>query len=49
MRKEICSFEYLQHKIQNNKRSIVLFGAGVIGQMVVPQILQSYGIIDFID
>ena len=49
LKKEICSFEYLKKKIQDNKMSIVFFGAGAIGQIVIPQILLSYEITDFID
>lgn len=49
MKKEICSFEYLKKKIQDSGMSIVLFGAGAIGQIVIPQILLSYEITDFID
>ena len=49
LKKEICSFEYLKKKIQDSGMSIVLFGAGAIGQIVIPQILLSYEIIDFID
>lgn len=49
LKKEICSFEYLKKKIQDSGMSIVLFGAGAIGQIVIPQILLSYEITDFID
>lgn len=49
LQKIICSFEYLQRKIQNNSMSIVFFGAGAIGQIVIPQIVLSYEIMDFID
>ena len=49
LQKIICSFEYLQRKIQNNSMSIVFFGAGAIGQIVIPQIVLSYEIMDFIE
>lgn len=49
MRKKICSFEYLQKKIREKRKPLVLFGAGAIGQIVVPEILLSYEMIDFVD
>ncbi len=49
MQKEICSFEYLQKKIQNNRKPIILFGAGVIGQIITPEILSGCKMIDSID
>lgn len=49
MRKIICSFERLQNEIRNKGLSIVLFGAGAIGQVIIPQILSYYKINEYVD
>ena len=45
MKKVICSFEQLSN-INNN---IIFFGAGVIGQVIAPEMIENYGIGDKID
>lgn len=44
-----CSLEKMSKDIISNKRRIVLFGVGVIGQVTTPSILISLGIVPYID
>ena len=44
-----CDFEELKTRIRNNDSSIVMFGAGVIGRISVPEILNTYQLIENID
>ncbi len=43
-----CSFEELNKKIREGHHEIVMFGAGVLGQVTMPQILLKYGLLPFI-
>ena len=44
-----CSFDDLKRRIEYEGCRIVLFGAGVIGQVTVPEILYKYGLIDNVE
>lgn len=46
MRLRCCSFEELAKKVKTENRNIVMFGAGVIGQISIPQIMLRYGIVN---
>ena len=39
MRLQCCSFDELNKKIRKGNCEIVMFGAGVLGQVTMPQIL----------
>ncbi len=43
---ECCSFEKLAKRVKENSKDIIMFGAGAIGSVVAPEILNSYGILD---
>lgn len=48
--KLVCrSFENISIAIKDSKKKIVMFGAGVIGQITMPAILRQYGLLDYID
>lgn len=44
-----CRFENVIDTIMDTSSKVILFGAGAIGQVVVPELLSSYGIVDSID
>lgn len=44
-----CSFDTLVNRIVDNKMSIIMFGAGAIGQVTVPEILNRYQVLDKVD
>lgn len=43
------SFDEMRQFILRGKYKIVMFGAGVVGQVTVPEILASYGLVPYID
>lgn len=46
----VCQeFAEIFKKIRVNDKKIVMFGAGVIGQIAMPTVLKQYGVLDFID
>lgn len=49
MRLECCEFEIFAQKIRERGSKIVLFGAGAIGNVVVPEILDQFGICRYVD
>ncbi len=49
MRLECCKFEMLARKIEREKSKIVLFGAGAIGNVVAPEILNRLGFFQYVD
>lgn len=49
MKLRCCSFEAMCREILTNKSKIIMFGAGVLGQITVPEILQFYGAEPLID
>ena len=49
MRLCCCSFESLEKKIRDNNSSLIMFGAGAIGQVSTPEILNDRGLLDHID
>lgn len=49
MKIKVCAFEKLVENIKNQNQSIVMFGAGAIGQIVVPELLNEYGILKNVD
>lgn len=49
MKVKCCSFEKMADDILHNNKKILMFGAGVIGQITTPELLKDYGIIQFID
>ena len=42
MKLQCCSFDELNKKIRDGNHEIVMFGAGVVGQVTMPQILLKY-------
>ena len=44
-----CSFEEMADDILQNNKKILMFGAGVIGQITVPEILKKYDLIQYLD
>lgn len=49
MRLHCSSFSELGNRIEYRKSRIVMFGAGVIGQITMPQILSKYGLLTYVD
>ena len=49
MRLRCCSFFEFAERIRKNRSKIVMFGAGVIGLVTVPEILRMYGLIPYIE
>lgn len=49
MKYKVCSFECLTETIKNNEESLVLFGAGAIGQVVTPELLSQQHLFDKVD
>ena len=48
--KLICQdFESIVQKIKQEHKNIVMFGAGVIGQVTIPNILRQYGVLEYVD
>ncbi len=48
--KLLCqNYEELAERIKLSNKKIVMFGAGVVGQITMPNILKQYGLLDFID
>lgn len=45
MRLQCCSFDELNKKIRKGNCEIVMFGAGVLGQVTMPQILSKYDLL----
>lgn len=43
------SFRELADDILRNQKKIIMFGAGVIGQITTPEILGEYGVLKFVD
>ncbi|MXP74702.1 hypothetical protein GN277_04710 [Lachnospiraceae bacterium WCA-9-b2] len=48
MKLQCCSFDELNKKIRDGNHEIVMFGAGVLGQVTMPQILLKYDLLPFI-
>lgn len=48
MKLQCCSFDELNQKIRVGNHEIVLFGAGVLGQVTMPQILLKYDLLPFV-
>lgn len=44
-----CSFERMADDILRNNKSILMFGAGVIGQITTPEILREYNILSHLN
>lgn len=42
-------FEVLAKKIKSNKFNIIVYGAGVIGQIIIPYLIEEYGLVDYLD
>lgn len=49
MQIKCCSFERMADFIKQQRKRVILFGAGVIGTVTAPAILQKYGLIDNIE
>lgn len=45
MKLECCEFDAFAKRISTNHNYVVLFGAGAIGNVVIPEILKEYGIL----
>lgn len=48
MKLQCCSFDALSNKVREGNHNIVMFGAGVLGQVTIPQILFKYNLLPFI-
>lgn len=48
MKLQCCSFDDLNKKIRESNNEIVMFGAGVLGQVTMPQILLRYNLLSSI-
>lgn len=46
---ECCKFEMFAKKIKERNRKVILFGAGAIGSVVAPEILNKLGVCQYID
>lgn len=44
-----CSFHDMKKDILLNNSRVIMFGAGVIGRISVPEILKNYGLLDHLD
>ena len=44
----LCDWLTLANDIKENNRKIVMFGAGLIGQIIVPKILEEYGLLPYV-
>lgn len=49
MKLKCCSFGEMCRDILANKSRIIMFGAGVLGQITTPEILKLYGVESFVD
>lgn len=49
MKIKCCSFEEMSEDILDNNKKILMFGAGAIGQITVPEILKEYNILEYLD
>ena len=49
MKIKCCSLECMADLIKQQHKRIILFGAGVIGTVTAPAVLQEYGLIDKIE
>ena len=49
MKLKCCSFADMAEDIKENRKKIVMFGAGVVGQVTVPEIIKEYGLCGFIE
>lgn len=49
MKIKCCSFRELADDILRNNKKIIMFGAGVIGQITTPEILGEYGVLKYVD
>lgn len=49
MQVNCLDFKQISEKIKSTNCHIVMFGAGVVGQIIAPQILNDYGILDYVD
>ncbi|MBR1460567.1 hypothetical protein IJ596_02890 [bacterium] len=42
-------FNQISKEIKKNNKKIVMFGVGVIGQIIAPQVVKDYGLLEYID
>lgn len=49
MKLRCLSLHDIFQDVRDNKRKIVMFGAGVIGQITVPEMLREHDLLDYID
>lgn len=49
MKLRCLSLHDIFQDVRDNKRKIVMFGAGVIGQVTVPEMLREHDLLDYID
>lgn len=43
------SYLQLMEKIKKDDRKVIIYGAGMIGQIIVPELVQKYGIAEYIE
>lgn len=49
MKFKCCSFQEMSRDISVNKKKIIMFGAGVIGQITAPEILKKYELLQYLE
>lgn len=46
----LCSsFNEMRERIHNNNSKVIMFGAGAIGQVTIPEILKELGVLEYVD
>ena len=46
---ECCSFGEMAENILQNNKKIIMFGAGVIGQITTPELLIRHKVLEYLD
>lgn len=49
MRLKCCSFSEFVERVRENRSKIVMFGAGVIGQVTAPEIIRMHGLLPYVE
>lgn len=42
-------YEVFAEKVKSNKYNIIVYGAGMIGQIIIPYLIEEYGLADYLD
>ena len=49
MKLKRCTYSELANEVRKNNIRIIIYGAGMIGQIVVPYIVETYRLHDYVD